>query len=126
MGITRNLLGDYRRHDDRTPEARAEAVARGVTEEHVNIENGIILPSWFLKAFAGFAALAVPWAAWVTMTLHGLSILAVESTKHDNNGEVRAHLANSDVHAGGNALLNLRYMEILRRVEILEMKLPVK
>ena len=97
-----------------------------MTEEHVNIENGVVLPTLFLKIFSGLVLLAVTWASWVTMTLHGLSILAVESGKHDNSDELRTHLANSDVHAGGNAVLNLRYMEILRRVEILEMKLPVK
>ncbi len=44
-----------------------------MTEEHVEIDNGLVLPSWSLKVFAGLAALFVPWAAWVTMTLGRVS-----------------------------------------------------
>lgn len=37
-------------------------------------DTGISLPKWFTVVMSGLAALAVPWAAWVTMTLAQISV----------------------------------------------------
>ncbi|WP_417744838.1 hypothetical protein [Rosistilla oblonga] len=40
----------------------------------VDSESPVVLPGWFIKVFTVISALAIPWAAWVTMTLSTMSV----------------------------------------------------
>lgn len=82
-----------------------------MTTERVEIENGLVLPSWFLRVMTIFGGSFVAWAIWVTNTLIGLSYKL--DTVHDDRRTLRTHTE-------AIATERIQINELFRRVERLE------
>ena len=81
-----------------------------MTEEHVEIESGLVIPNWFLKLLGAFGTLFVGWGVWVTVTLSQLTYKIDTISAHTSGGQVE--------------VMRVHINDLLRRIEKLERDAP--
>ncbi len=88
-------------------------------------DSPMVIPGWFIKVLGAVGALAVPWAAWVTMTLATMNVKLDLASKADEKVErvearFREHVADSNLHSAAFAKVNATVEALTHRIERLE------
>ena len=88
-------------------------------------DNPVVIPGWAVKVAGGFGALAIPWAAWVTMTLATMSVKMDYSNQADAklvklSSDFYEHVADPKLHRAGIAKLESDLGHLADRLDKLE------